>query len=338
MGEGQVGYFEKVLPDREAWLVERFTGLGSSDAAAVIGQSHWKSRFALWAEKKHRADLSPEESVFLKKGHQLEPLIAADYVEATGRDLVDLGSWTIRRSKRWPWMICTHDRLILPCDGNKGTGVLSAKAVLSRFGRARDQWAELLAADPGDERARHLLAEQVRLDYQTQIQHEMIVSDLQWGDLGIWFPDQPLLIVHFDRNEAFCDYLIEEERAFWVESIVGDVVPEVDGDASTTKAVKQLYGAQKEGVTVDLDDEQVTLADERVALKERIKADEKRLSEVENAIKVRIGDAEIGLLPDGRSFSFRKVHRDGYAVAPVDYRELRLKKAPGAPKTKRSSR
>ena len=37
--------------DRDAWLAERQTGLGGSDAAAVLGVDPFKTKHELWLEK-----------------------------------------------------------------------------------------------------------------------------------------------------------------------------------------------------------------------------------------------------------------------------------------------
>ncbi len=70
---------------REEWLAVRNQGIGSSDSAAVVGLSPYKSPLELWMEKTGRKapdDLSDNEAVFW--GSTLEPVIAQVYGEKTG--------------------------------------------------------------------------------------------------------------------------------------------------------------------------------------------------------------------------------------------------------------
>lgn len=70
---------------REQWLAVRNGGIGSSDAAAALGLSPYKSPLELWLEKTNRkppTDLSQSEAVYW--GTVLEAIIANVYAERTG--------------------------------------------------------------------------------------------------------------------------------------------------------------------------------------------------------------------------------------------------------------
>ena len=72
--------------DRQAWLAIRQRGIGSSDAAAAVGLSPYKSPLTLWLEKTGRQlpeDVSGKEAV--RWGTVLEPVLARVYAERTGR-------------------------------------------------------------------------------------------------------------------------------------------------------------------------------------------------------------------------------------------------------------
>jgi putative phage-type endonuclease len=320
-------YIEEPLDSREEWLKKRRTGLGSSDAAIVMGLSEFdKGLFELYVEKHYKdVALSNEDNHFLRTGRQLEPIIADNYVLDTGRALKDLGQWTIRRSRRYPWMICTHDRLIEAVD-ERGVGVLSMKTVLARFGHARAAWEDLLRAK--DPHQLHELKDAIRLDYQAQLQHELVVSDLRWGELAVWFADRPLLVVPFERNEKFCEELIEAERSFWIDNVVAGVEPPIDGSDGAERAVKALYSERDDRKVIELakDDPFHELVAERVYLKKLLGDSEKRLKVVENEMRQHAKDAAVVRLNDGSAIEFNKRHRDGYTVEPGEYVEMRLKK------------
>lgn len=63
---------------REEWLTERLSGIGASDAAAVIGASPYKTNTALWEEKTGRRQ--PEDisdKPYVKYGNDAEALLRA---------------------------------------------------------------------------------------------------------------------------------------------------------------------------------------------------------------------------------------------------------------------
>lgn len=64
---------------REAWLEVRKGGIGSSDAAAAVGLSPYKSQLELWMEKTGRSEgFQPkglDDPTYW--GTQLEPLVAS---------------------------------------------------------------------------------------------------------------------------------------------------------------------------------------------------------------------------------------------------------------------
>ena len=84
------------------WLAFRRTGIGGSDAAAIIGKSHFKSNVDVWEEKKglrEPDDISDKEQV--KYGKAVEDLL----LQMFALDIVWLRSRTISRT------IITRERI-----------------------------------------------------------------------------------------------------------------------------------------------------------------------------------------------------------------------------------
>src|ERR1700690_4404915 len=76
-------------------LAARKGGIFSTDAAAVLGLSKYRSPVQVWLEKpgqSEAADLSGIEAV--RMGHVMEPVIARLYQDRTGHDLRFLGDYT----------------------------------------------------------------------------------------------------------------------------------------------------------------------------------------------------------------------------------------------------
>ena len=69
--------------ERQKFLAERMTGLGGSDAAAIIGENPWKNAIQVWNEKMGMVDQEMNEA--MRWGIAMEPLIRDGNCCMTGR-------------------------------------------------------------------------------------------------------------------------------------------------------------------------------------------------------------------------------------------------------------
>jgi putative phage-type endonuclease len=292
---------------RQQWLERRRAGTGGSDAPVVLGLSSWKSPLALWAEKTGLVrEPSLEEVEYVEWGHILEEPIAAKYIKVTGRTLIDHGRYAIRIHPDRPWMHCTIDREIAchtampPDQPTDGPGDLSIKNAGAY--KAKD-WED-----------------EPPLPYQVQLQHELAVTGLRWGSFAVLIGGNKFHWCDVPRNERFISYLIEKEEEFW-DLVQRGAPPPADASDSTREVLLRLY-PKDTGDSVALPPEASEWAEQLRLLKEQIKSAEALKQDFENKIKAAIGNATIGLLPDG-GFTWKSQHRDGYTVAPTDFRVLR---------------
>lgn len=299
---------------REKWLSARRSGLGGSDAAPVLGLSPWKSPLALWSEKAGLVEEpNLDELEYIEWGQVLEEPIARKYVAVTGRTLIDYGRFALRRHPERDWMHCTIDREI-PYDADhsylamppvQGPGDLSIKNT-SEF--KRKDWDD-----------------EPPLLYQVQLQHELAVTGLPWGSFAVLIGGNKFHWCDVARNDRFISYLIEREEEFWDRVIRGNP-PAADASDSTREVLMRLY-PKDTGESKALSADFCELRDRRAALKAQAKEIEQELQGIDNRIKAEIGDAAIGVLPDGSGFSWKHQHRDSYTVAASDFRVLREIKA-----------
>lgn len=293
------------LATREDWLERRKAGIGGSDAAAVMGVSPWKSRYALWAEKTGLAEMATEETEAMRWGKILEEPIAQEYARLTGRRLQDLGAYAIQQHPKLPFMLCTHDRIIDAID-DRGPGVLSIKTAAAwKF----PEWENAEAPLP----------------YQVQIMDEMAVSKLRWGSFAFLAWGKPVLWFDVERNDTFIQALEDECSDFWRQVETGEAPP-VDGSESTSQAIKLLY-PRDAGQSIQLPDEAETWWEDAQRAKEEIKRLESIKREAENKFRAAIGDASeafVGPGPSGsRRWSYRLQSRASYTAEASEYRVLR---------------
>ncbi len=96
---------------REQWLAVRRGGIGSSDAAAAVGLSPYKSPLELWLEKtgrKEGPDLSGSEAVFW--GTTLEAIVANVYANRTGNKVRRVNA--VLQHPDHPFMLANLDRAV----------------------------------------------------------------------------------------------------------------------------------------------------------------------------------------------------------------------------------
>jgi putative phage-type endonuclease len=287
-------------PDRDAWLEARRCGIGASDAAAILGVSPWKGPFGLYAEKLLLRPLAPEENEAMEWGTRLEPVVAAKYHEATGRELVDPGRFTIRYKRDSPFLQATLDREIV--GDPRGPGVCEIKTA-NAF--ASDEW------DDGD----------APLPYLVQVQHQLAVTGYGWGSLAVLLGGQKFRSLDIERNEAFIERLLEIEAEFWGR-LQRQEPPPVDGLPATADLLAELY-PRDDGHVIELSEELLRYDKQLLEAKEAIKEAEASKVAAENQIKAALGTATKGILGPGVAYSWKTHQRVAYSVKETSFRVLR---------------
>lgn len=299
---------ERVLraeDDTEAWLDARLAGIGSSDAAALMGESPWASPLDLYLAKTGHADRG-EESERMRWGRALEPVIIAEY----GSPLY-AGRWVERsgdllRSTREPWAMCTLDAYT-----NIG-GVLVPLEVKNGDRSTTNEWEQ---GPP-----RH---------YWWQLQHQMLVVDSPLASIACLLGGNRLVWCDVEVDHEAQNRLIRAGREFYRRMIERDAPPATEaGDA---KALASLY-PQASGETVALPAELYDALDEYEAARAEGKAAEEREAVAKARLADAIGEAARGVLPDGTIISWPTVSVKGSVreVQPYTYRRLTVKRPRGA--------
>lgn len=210
---------------RQQWLMIRNGGIGSSDAAAAVGLSPYKSPLALWMEKTGRQapdDLSQSEPVFW--GSTLEPILARVYSERTGNKVRRVNA--VLQHPDYPFMLANLDRAI------GGEGVLEIKTAGYH---AAPFWED-----------------DIPEAYQCQVLHQLAVTGKTWADVAVLIAGQDFRIYRVERDDDKVKALIEAEEVFW-DRVQQDIPPPADGSESCGKALSCLY-PRDYGETVDFTD------------------------------------------------------------------------------------
>lgn len=284
--------------DRDHWLRERRNGIGASDAAAILGENPWASPLQVYCDKLGIGE-PVEENEKMKWGVRLEPIVAEAYAEETGRELFDLGRFTILRSIERPWLQATLDRPIL--NDPRGPGDLEIKTTAAHN-----------EGDWEDGAPRHVWV---------QKQHQLAVTGAAWGSIAVLIGGQKLLWCDVERDDRFIDGMLEQEAEFW-KRVVDLDPPQPDASDRTRELLAKLYPADS-GAVIPMEGRFIDLDLELLTLKEEIKQAEARKTAIENELKAALGDASTGVLPNGVKFTWKAQTRAEHVVAASTFRVLR---------------
>lgn len=285
---------------REGWLRERAKGIGSSESAGVLGCSRWSNPLEVWARKLGRIPERPETDA-MRLGRRFEPIIAEEFADRH-RDIEVLNPGLVSiPSLDFDFVRSSPDRLL----ARKGEDAVSAVLEIKRSsGRAYD-WD---APDPP-------------LDYLCQTQHQMYALGLGRAWLAVLVDSTEWREFEIDRSEEFVAVMLDEYRSFW-RCVVDEREPDVEASPLVAQTLRRLHPLDN-GLEIELPERMARVANEL----EEVEGELKRLADIKDELRAKlelaIGPNSVGVLPDGRRWSFRHQSRKGYTVAESTFRSLR---------------
>lgn len=254
-------------PTREQWLEQRRSGLGGSDAAAVLGLSPWRSPVSVYLEKLGLSEPRPE-NLPMRAGKRLEPFILDEYLRETG-GRADLNTRLYRHPEA-PEILGTPDAL----REDEPLGV-ELKWVSERGAAA---WGE-----PG--------TDEVPDYYHVQCDVYMAITGLPAWDLAVILGGRELRIYRLNRDRALEAELISRLRAFWRDHVLAQVPPAVDGSADARQWIESRFPRQKRALRPASRAEEL-LVSELAAIRSRRAALEEEEERLRNLLTASIGESE----------------------------------------------
>ncbi len=204
----------------ESWLELRRKFIGSSDVAALLGVSPWKTIFDVWQEKCGTDTIEPVKNPWMQRGIDLEDEALRAFELATGF----LMSPAVLFSEKHPFMMASLDGLSI--DG--------------------DAAVELKC--PGEKDHLHCVYVGIPEKYTPQLQHQIEVTGLDKIYYMSYRPEHPtaISIREVPRDQAYIDKLIEVERRFYEGHMLTGIPPANDRqiktiDSSAWKSLSDEY-------------------------------------------------------------------------------------------------
>ena len=285
--------------NREAWLAlhGKSEVVTASQLSSVLGINPYKSPFALYQEKVGAIEPDPENTA-MRIGKALEPLVAQMYTEETGRNVVDLGEYTIHHREDFPLLVATLDRW----DTDEQCPV-EMKTSMNPSAQALDEWE---AGGP--------------FAYQVQVQAQLFLTETEVAYLAGLLGRQ-FRVVEIHRNEKFINWMKVEVQKF-VDCVLTKTPPAMDASESTVAAVKRLY--PKDDGTVALRPDLAQTVSEYLAAKDSMSAAEARVKELQGRLITEIGPHS-SMSCDGYTVTYKHQKRKGYFMPDAEFRVLKVK-------------
>lgn len=289
--------------DRNEWLKLRGFGIGSSEVGTILGLNPFETPYQLWRRKKG-LDAPKEENFAMKAGHYLEDAVSRFYGDATGREIIkrSAGDWLIVDNDR-EFLRVSPDRLFwIDPDGKRNAankGICECKTTQMQVDEA--------------DLPKHWFC---------QLQYQLGVSGMTYGALAWLTQGRSFGYKDIEFDKEFYDWMVAEVTEWWNKYIVGDGEPL----AEAVSDVVIKYPNQVAGKTVKGDADLLSTYNKLKAVDSKYKALKKQKDELEDTMKLAIGDAE-AIVADDPSGSGREITLATWKAAKpsVKFDEKRFK-------------
>lgn len=214
----------EIITNEADWLKSRLSGIGGSEAAAIIGKSPWCSNVELWRRKTGRAKAPDISNVgAVQYGHDAEPLIrglfALDYADRYETEYG--GAFDMVRHPEYPFIFATLDgRLIEKDTGRKGVLEIKTTSILRSM--QKEKWWNSEGPCVPDQYYIQCLHQMLAGGFSFAILHAQLKYEYGGGDIRT---ERRTYTIERSEVEDDLDYLLGEELKFWREYVEKDREP-----------------------------------------------------------------------------------------------------------------
>jgi predicted phage-related endonuclease len=274
------------------WLTARLDGIGASEVAGVLGLSRFQGPFSIAVRKIARTvEQAGERSPEAEAGHRHEPTIAKWFQDVCDDpELPD--EWGVEDPGEFctfwrPPLFCTPDRRILAIQGP--IAVLQLKAAWYRQAKRFN--------------------DALPMEYRVQVQTEMHCTALQRAYFGVLLNGMEFRWYREDYHAGVMQSILRKVENLWA-MIQRKELPPTDFSEATSRALAAHYDEPSDE-RVDLGPEFVNVHSALVKAKAAEKAADRAKRAAENQIKGAMGNATLGVLPDGDTGYSWKPNKNG---------------------------
>lgn len=300
--------------DRAEWLGWRPDFLGASEIPIVCGEATWGSQAVLFAEKKGLRPPPPDTGP-MQRGRWGESAVFEALAETKPDWQVQRAHVHVRDTDRR--IACTPDGFAT-APGRRGIGIVQAKTIGRR--NFRERWLD------GPEGSLHGQATPPS-SYRIQTITEMMLNEVAWGVLAVLVVGEfewILRLFDVDRDQVIEDLICYHAHRFWTEHLDPNIMPPFEPPRDA-ELVRALF-PNDDGTEIDLttDNRALTVVEDLVQIQAAKKRLLKQEEEAKTELQGKLGTHTFGRMADGRLLSWKLQHRNGFTVAPADFRVFRI--------------
>lgn len=195
-----------IIPAQDVGELDRRTYLGSSDIAAILGLSPWKSPVDCWFEKMGQPKpIDADKERLFKRGKRLEPVVLDMLADERGIEIVARGARY--RDAQHPWMAAEIDAEAI-VDGERIN--VEVKTV------------HPFAADAFGEEG----TDEIPIGYAAQATYGQMITGRRRTLFAVLVGAENLSVYWLDRDEDTIRGIREKAVAFWHDHVLARVPPE----------------------------------------------------------------------------------------------------------------
>ena len=247
----------------EAWLKQRRSSIGGSDAAALLGKSKYNSPLDVYLSK------TGEDEPFTgnkhtRYGHLMEPVIAGVFAEDTGCTVHKCHRMVI--DGEYEHIHANIDRQIIASGPEESTGILECKATQPQV---VNNWVY-----------------DINPSWYIQLQHYLMIFGYEYGYIS-YESNREFTHLRFEADPDLQQFLRDEYKKFWEDHVLAGVPPEGNPEG-VDEVLKPIEGKVSE---VE-DDEIFDMYLELMATREERLELSKKEDRLKDSLKLIVGDAE----------------------------------------------
>lgn len=256
----------------EKWLNLRTTGIGGSDAGAIMGMNKYSTPLSVYIQKTTPIeDLQKVSNDSIKWGKMAEAAIRDGIAKDLKIKIEPVaGMFT---SVKYPFMNANLDGLAYVENPKELDG-----KIISGLGGVEIKTAT--------ERNTEFSDDEVPDSYYCQVQHYMAVTGLNWFILAVLIGKVDGHVYVIPRNEEFINRLIEKESYFWFENVLKHEMPAPTGNERESEALNSLINCAAE--KVELPEEFESKCNEYKELDLQIKELKQQQETIKEELKIAI--------------------------------------------------
>ena len=297
------------------WLQFRKNGFGASEIGGVLGLSPYTSPLEIFYDKISDSIGEKYENLAMFLGTETEAFIAKLHQYWDGDEESMITNYrnnnVVRKNRRvnayiqnpkWEHLLVSLDRKIT---SYKKNGELFPEEVLeikNMSGFVKNQWEYGIPPM-----------------YMAQLQQQLLVTNIQFGELALMIDGRNFEVHRFERNDEFCEHIINRSTDLWnkitearklqeqkidaelnfnqklVNEINQEIIslePEVDNSISLSHFLSDKYKNGTEGEKVG-SFEELEWAIKHKELKNEVKEKQKEITLFENKLKHSMKDIEV---------------------------------------------